>query len=150
MFRKAFCFGLIAVLLCHTPLLADAGDRSSASPARASSSTKRVVWTLVGIGAGFGAGVFLGLHAFDDSINSDRKVWTTAIVGAAAGGLAAGLLSRNVRRAPGLKTTGVIRPATDLRLAPWTSVRPSTSEDEEVLRRRVRELSAGAVVGDLR
>ena len=122
MFRKAFCFGLIALLLCHTPLLADAGERSSASPARASSRTKRVVWTLVGIGAGFGAGVFLGLHAFDDAINSDRKVWTTAIVGAAAGGLAAGLLSRNVGRAPGLKTTGASRPATDLRRAPWTSV----------------------------
>ena len=132
MFRKAFCFGLIALLLCHTPLLADAGERSSASPARASSRTKRVVWTLVGIGAGFGAGVFLGLHAFDDAINSDRKVWTTAIVGAAAGGLAAGLLSRNVGRAPGLKTPGASRPATDLRLAPWTSVHPSTSEDEEI------------------
>ena len=31
MFRKAFCSGLIALLLCHTPLLADAGDRPSAS-----------------------------------------------------------------------------------------------------------------------
>ena len=144
MFRKAFCFGLAAVLLCHTPLLADAGDRSSAAPARASSRTKRVVWTLVGIGAGFGAGVFLGLHAFDDAINSDRKVWTSAIVGAAAGGLAAGLLSRNVGRAPGVKTTGAIRPVTDVRLAPWTSGRPSTSEDDKMLGRRVRDVSVRA------
>ena len=108
-----------------------------------------MVWTLVGIGAGFGAGVFLGLHAFDDAINSDRKVWTSAIVGAAAGGLAAGLLSRNVGRAPAWTTCepasgGLASGALDV------GPGPSTSEDEEILRRRVREVSAGAVVGDLR
>ena len=141
MFRTAFCLGLIGVLLCHVPASADTAGRSAAPPARASSSSKRVVWTLVGIGAGFGAGLLIGLHAFDDSINSDQKVWTSVLVGAAAGGLAGGLLSRNVGRAPQVKTTGATRPATALPLAPWTSARPSISSDDELLKRRVRELA---------
>ena len=141
MFRKAFCFGLIALLLFHVPASADTPGRSPAPPAKASSSSKRVIWTLVGIGAGFGAGLFIGLNAFDDAVNSDQKVWTSALVGAAAGGLAGGLLGRNVGRAPQVKATGLIRPAAELRLAPWTSARPSTSEDDELLKRRVRELA---------
>lgn len=140
MFRKAFCSGLIALLLCPTPLLADAGDRPSASKARASSTTKRVVWTLVGIGAGFGAGVFLGLHAFDDSINSDRKVWTSAIVGAAAGGLAAGLLSRNVGRTPTVGASASRGPRLDGPV-PSISLLPSLPSDDDLLRRRVREIN---------
>jgi hypothetical protein len=98
--------GLIGLILCYAPVSADTGGRPSAPSTKASSSTTRVVWTLVGIGAGFGAGLFLGLHAFDDAINSDRKVWTSAIVGAAAGGLAGGLLSRNVGRVPTVDTSG--------------------------------------------
>lgn len=42
----------------------------------------------VGIGAGFAIGTLAGLQAFDESINSDQKVWTTAILSAAAGGFA--------------------------------------------------------------
>jgi hypothetical protein len=144
MFRNAFCFGLMALLLCHTPILADAGDRPPASSARASSTTKRVVWTLVGIGAGFGAGVFLGLHAFDDAINSDRKVWTSAIVGAAAGGLAAGLVSRNVGRTPRVGASGSRGPQLDLRVPPMSVVR-SMASDDDLLRRRVRQINAAAV-----
>jgi hypothetical protein len=72
--------------------------QTTSQSARRASTTKRVVWTIVGAGAGFGAGLFLGLNKFDDSINSDRKVWTSAIVGAAAGGLAGGLLSANRKR----------------------------------------------------
>jgi membrane associated rhomboid family serine protease len=138
MFRKAFCFGLVALLLFHVPASADTTGRSA--PAKASPSSKRVIWTLVGIGAGFGAGLFIGLNAFDDAVNSDQKVWTSALVGAAAGGLAGGLLSRNVGRAPQVKAARSIRPATELRLAPWTSALSSTTEDDELLKRRVREL----------
>jgi hypothetical protein len=90
MFRKAFCFGLIGLLLCHVPVSADTDARAPASATRARSSSKRVVWTLVGIGAGFAAGLYIGLNAFDDAVNSDQKVWTSALVGATAGGLAAG------------------------------------------------------------
>ena len=123
------------------PVSADSEGRSTAAPAKASSSSKRVVWTLVGIGAGFGAGLLIGLNAFDDSINSDQKVWTSALVGAAAGGVAGGLLSRNVGRVPPVKATRVVAPGTELRVAPWVSVRPSASADDEVLRRRVREVT---------
>jgi hypothetical protein len=62
------------------------------------STTKRVLWTVAGAGAGFAAGVFIGLNKFDDALYSDRKVWTSAIVGAAAGGVAGALLSRNTAR----------------------------------------------------
>jgi len=152
MFRRAFCFGLVGLLLCHVPVSADTAGRSPASTTKASSSSKRVIWTLVGIGAGFGAGVFIGLNAFDDAINSDQKVWTSAIVGAAAGGLAGGLLSRNIGRAPQVKTPapGSIRPGTELRLAPWTSAGPSISSDDQILLRRVRQINVGAGVGDSR
>ena len=57
------------------------------------------LWTSVGAGAGFGLGLFAGLTAFDDAINSDRKVWTSAIVGAAAGGTLGYLITR-ARRHP--------------------------------------------------
>ena len=49
----------------------------------------------MGIGAGFGVGVWAGLTAFDDSVNSDRKVWTSAIVAAAAGGVLGYLVDRH-------------------------------------------------------
>ena len=57
-----------------------------------------MLWTVAGAGAGFAAGVFIGLNKFDDALYSDRKVWTSAIVGAAAGGVAGALLSRNAGR----------------------------------------------------
>jgi hypothetical protein len=146
MFRKALCFGLIGLLLGSAPVFADTGGRPAASQTqtttKSSSSTKRVVWTLVGIGAGFGAGLLIGLHAFDDAINSDRKVWTSAIVGAAAGGLAGGLLSRNLGRAPAVGASGSRGPRVDLRLAPSTPVLPSISADHDLLRRRVRQVNA--------
>ena len=111
MFRKAFCFGLIGLLLCHTPVWADTAGGPRPPRTKTSSSTKRVVWTLVGIGAGFGAGVFIGLHAFDDAINSDRKVWTSAIVGAAAGGLAGGTAQQERRPRSGGEGAGFERTA---------------------------------------
>lgn len=66
-----------------------------AAPARAQSGGGRTAaWTAVGAGAGFGVGLWAGLTAFDDAINSDRKVWTSALVGAAVGGTLAYLVSR--------------------------------------------------------
>jgi hypothetical protein len=38
--------------------------------------------------------LFAGLTAFDDAINSDRKVWTSRDRGRAAGGTLAYLISR--------------------------------------------------------
>lgn len=58
------------------------------------SQTKRVAWTAAGAGAGFGAGIWVGFMLFDDARYAERKIWTTAIVGAVTGGVIANLLSR--------------------------------------------------------
>jgi hypothetical protein len=70
---------------------------ATAAHAQATSQPRKshvVVWTAVSAGAGFALGTVAGLSMFDDAIDSDRKVWTTAIVSAAAGGVVAFLLSR--------------------------------------------------------
>jgi len=99
-------------LLIATPALAD----TTREAPKASSTTKRVIWTAIGAGAGFAAGVFIGLNKFDDALYSDRKVWTAAIVGAAAGGVAGALLSRNVGRDTPLK----VHQATDVPKVTWS------------------------------
>jgi hypothetical protein len=73
----------------------------SADVARAQSRTE-VLWTVSGAAVGFGAGLWGGLPAFDDAVNSERKVWTTAIVGAGAGAVAGYLIgrARNDRNRP--------------------------------------------------
>jgi hypothetical protein len=104
MLRTGFVLILVG-LMSVAPVLADSGNAQSPPATKSRSTGKRVAWTVLGAAAGFGAGVFLGLNKFDDAINSDRKVWTTAIVGAAAGGVTAALLSRNVgstARVPGV------------------------------------------------
>jgi hypothetical protein len=83
------------VLLLVPP--AASAEQATSSGQRAQYRTAlRVVWTLIGAGIGFGAGLMIGLHQFDDAIDSDRKVWTTALVTAAAGGIAGNLLSRDI------------------------------------------------------
>ena len=80
----------------------------SASVAHAQSGTEdrsraRVLWTIAGGSAGFGVGLWAGLTAFDDAVNSDRKVWTSAVVGAGIGAAAGYLIGRardRSRRAP--------------------------------------------------
>jgi threonine/homoserine/homoserine lactone efflux protein len=81
---------LVVALLLFAPAVARA--QPSHDPSRHSPA-----WIAVGAGAGFGLGMWTGLTAFDDSINSDRKVWATAIVSAAGGGLIAYLLTREKR-----------------------------------------------------
>src|SRR5262245_6504065 len=67
-----------------------------AAHAQSSPSTKRhsPTWIAVGAGAGFGVGLYAGFARYDESINSDRKTWTTAPLSAAGGGLIAFLVTR--------------------------------------------------------
>ena len=71
-----------------------------------SAGGRTALWTSVGAGAGFGIGLWAGLAAYDDAINSDRKVWTSAIIGAAAGGTLAYPWTR-ARRHPSSSQSGV-------------------------------------------
>ena len=80
-------------------LLWSALSSSAQAQPAPSAEGRTALWTSVGAGAGFGVGLWAGLTAYDDAINSDRKVWTSAIIGAAAGGTLAYLLTR-ARRHP--------------------------------------------------
>lgn len=102
---RAVCALLIVSLLSAVPAAAEPASVRPAPAGKSVSNGKRIAWTLVGAAGGFAAGLFIGLNQFDDAINSDRKVWTAALVGAAAGGIAGNILSRNVGPAyPGVGT----------------------------------------------
>lgn len=60
----------------------------------------RLGWTAAGAAGGFGLGVYLGFKFFDHAIYADRKIWTTTIVTAIAGGVAGYLIgtARKQRR----------------------------------------------------
>jgi hypothetical protein len=90
--RRVFCLVVIVSVLFQSAASA-APDPQAVPQGRRSSTGTRVVWTLIGAGLGFGAGLVFGLRQFDDAIDSDRKVWTSALVGAGAGGVAGALLS---------------------------------------------------------
>jgi hypothetical protein len=84
----------VTLLLLVSGTLLRADEASPAARARGF----RPLWTAVGAGGGFALGVWGGLTWFDDAINSDRKVWTTAIVSAAAGGILGYLIDRHQAR----------------------------------------------------
>jgi hypothetical protein len=54
----------------------------------------RTILTLVGGGGGFALGLFGGMAAYDDSVNSDRKVWTTIMIATAGGAVGGYFLGR--------------------------------------------------------
>jgi hypothetical protein len=83
---------VVTLLFSSSVLHADQGS------AAARDRGFKPLWTSIGAGAGFGLGVWAGLTKFDDAINSDRKVWTTAIVSAAVGGVLGFLVDRKQAR----------------------------------------------------
>jgi hypothetical protein len=94
MIRSLTSLLLVTLLFTSEVLRADKG--AAATQTRGF----RPIWTAVGASAGFGLGVWAGLAKFDDALYSDRKVWTTAIVSAAAGGAIGFLIDRRQARNP--------------------------------------------------
>jgi hypothetical protein len=86
------CCLLLPVMMSHNS--AQAGE-----PAQAHESQKyRTIGTIAGAGGGYALGVFAGLAAFDDAVNSTRKVWTTALLSAAGGAVGGYFLGRAIDR----------------------------------------------------
>lgn len=142
MFRKVCSLILVSALFYSTPIAAAEPGQPPAAPQTKSRSTgKRVMWTLIGAGAGFGAGLFIGLNKFDDAINSDQKVWTSALLGAAGGGLAGALLSRNLRSTP--QSNGHRASASEPVAVTWQSALAGGSAGDSALRRRLRLSGSG-------
>jgi hypothetical protein len=94
--RHTFAFAPLLVLAATVTL----GGEEPVALQRTEVPENRTAAVAVGAGGGFGLGLYLGLHFFDDAINSDRKVWTTAIIGAVAGGIIGHFISRDTE--PGL------------------------------------------------
>jgi hypothetical protein len=95
------------------PVSAQSPTQSRRQPGAIARSTAG--WTSIGTAAGFGVGLYIGLAAFDGALNSDRKVWTSAAVGARVGALAGHLVARTRRHdcgraAPAIRSDGVIHP----------------------------------------
>lgn len=72
------------------------------------SSKWRTILTIVGVGGGFTAGMFVGISAYDDAINSERKVWTTAALMSAAGGVGGFLLGRHIDKSREYKESSIM------------------------------------------
>jgi surface antigen len=89
---------MLPFLTCQWAL----GQQSTAGSVE--SHRYRTILTVAGGGGGFALGTFAGLAAFDDAINSDRKVWTTAALSAAGGAVAGYFIGRALDKRP-KKTT---------------------------------------------
>src|SRR5262245_2295270 len=82
----------LSILLLSTQRFAQVQQQPV--PQAASSHKFRSILTPSGAGGGFALGVFVGLAKFDDAPYAEKKIWTTAIAGAAAGGVGGYFLGR--------------------------------------------------------
>ena len=97
------------------------------APKREESHKYRTILTLAGGGGAFALGVFVGLNAFDDAVNSDRKLWTTAALSAAGGAVGGYFLGRALDKRR--KKTDVTRATEEFYRALMDSQRPSRTAD---------------------
>ena len=105
---------LIPTVLIASLLAGSTASAQTVAGTPDSNGGRTALWTVVGTGAGFGIGIWAGLHVFDDAVNSDRKVWTTAILSGAAGGILGHLISRgrSTRAVQNARKTPAIDPLT--------------------------------------
>lgn len=99
---------------------------------------KKILFTVLGAAAGFGAGVYFGLKYFDDALYSDRKIWTCVAIGTAAGAIAGWTLAPD--RAP---ATPFAPPDRSLggRDEQWDQVSMRRLDADRALVQRIREVS---------
>jgi hypothetical protein len=89
---------------CILALLATTSGFAQQSIQKSESGKFRTIFTIGGAGGGFVLGLGGGLAAFDDAINSNRKVWMTAILAGVGGGIGGYFLGRALDMR-GAKTT---------------------------------------------
>jgi hypothetical protein len=111
-----FVLALSALVLLSAagPAAAQTPVASAPTPASAAQSqpkSRRAMWTAVGAGAGFGVGLWAGLRWLDGATYAERKILTTATIGAAAGGLVGNLLARPRKSSPTGSGTTLTLPA---------------------------------------
>jgi hypothetical protein len=113
------------ILLLLLVLLMRSTAFSQQTPSEEGESHKyRTIMTITGTGGGFAGGVLLGIALFDDAVNSDRKVWTTAIVGAAAGGVGGYFIGRALDQRKRRTTSLTISiAASELQISPLLGLR---------------------------
>jgi len=96
---------------------------AQSAPKKEESHKYRTILTLAGGGGAFALGVFVGLNAFDDAVNSDRKLWTTALISAAGGAAGGYFLGRALDKRK--KKTDVTQATEEFYRALMDSQRPS-------------------------
>ena len=121
------------VLLTSTSTLAQ-----QSAPKREESHKYRTILTVAGGAGAFALGVFVGLNAFDDAVNSDRKLWTTAALSAAGGAVGGYFLGRALDKRR--KKTDVTRATEEFYRALMDSQRPSRTADLVVSSRQKASL----------
>lgn len=94
---------ILYILLVGITSISAFGQQSS--PPSGESHKYRTILTLAGGGGGFAVGLFAGLAVLDDATNSDRKVWTTAILAGIGGGIGGYFLGRALDRRKGTSVT---------------------------------------------
>lgn len=96
---------------------------AQSAPKKEESHKYRTILTLAGGGGAFALGVFVGLNAFDDAVNSDRKLWTTALISAAGGAVGGYFLGRALDKRK--EKTDITRAAEEFQRALMGPQRPS-------------------------
>ena len=99
MVNKMIVVVLVACLCCP---IANAGE-----PGKGGSKWK-IIMTIVGAGGGFTLGTFVGLAAYDDAIDSEKKVFTTAFLMSAAGGVAGFFLGRHIDKSHEIRESRIM------------------------------------------
>ena len=94
---------LVLSMLPGSVAYADSRDPAQSKP------SFKPIWTCVGVGTGFGLGMLAGFYVLDDAIYAERKIWTTAVVSAGAGGIIGFLVDRE-RQRPSPQPSVLARP----------------------------------------